>query len=99
MQDINKMLRTLVKYVWIGTGAVFVCYMYFVGSITFSIIKQQDLEQTNRLLISSMSQEELTYLALQKDLTVSQGQLVGLVPAPAISFTASQRAFAWNVGR
>jgi hypothetical protein len=99
MQDINKTLRALVTYVWIGTGAIFMCYLYFVGSITFSIIKQQDLEQINRSLISSMSQEELTYLALQKDLTITEGATVGLVAAPVVSFTASQRAFAWNVGR
>jgi hypothetical protein len=99
MHDINKSLRMIGGYAWLGTGVLFVCYLYFVGSITFSVVKQQGLEQENRALISQMSREELKFLNTQKTLTVAHGESLGLVAAPTVAFAEPRGAFAWNVGR
>jgi hypothetical protein len=29
--DVNKTLGLVIRYTWIGTGALFLCYSYFVG--------------------------------------------------------------------
>jgi hypothetical protein len=98
MQDINKALRTIGTYAWIGTGLLFVCYGFFIGSITFSIVKQQGIQGDIKSLISSMSKQELAYLNTQKTLTESYASEVGMVPVNVVSFATPKRAFAWNVG-
>ena len=98
MQDFNKALRTIGTYAWVGTGVLFVGYMYFVGSITFSIVKQQGTQSDIKTLISSMSKQELAYLNTQKELTESYASTIGMVPANMVSFATPKRAFAWNVG-
>ena len=97
--EVNKTLKTMLAYTWISCGALFIAYLYFVGSITFSIITQQGFEHRLKSLISSMSQEELKYLSAQKSLTADQASMIGLVKAPSVAFAAPVRAFAWNVGR
>lgn len=95
----NKYLKSVTKYMWMSAGALFICYLYFVGSLTFSIIKQQSLEHSTKVLISSMSTEELAYLSSQKNLTESYAKSIGLVSTTAISFAPGKRAVAFNVGR
>lgn len=99
--DMNKTLRMIGTYAWIGAGVLFVSYIYFVGSITFSVIKQRGLEQANKGLISQMSKVELAYLNAQKDLTLDYASTLGLVQASAntVSFVSAGHAFAFNVGR
>jgi hypothetical protein len=99
MLDINKTLKSVAFYSWVGAGVFFSCYIYFVGSITFSVIKERGLQQENKTLISSMGQEELAYLSSQKTLTKEYATQNGFVPAPLVSFATPQKAFAWNVGR
>jgi hypothetical protein len=99
VQDVNRTLKVLSTYVWIGSGVLFACYIYFVGALTFSIVKQKGLEQSIKAAISSMSIQELSYLNLQKDLTLSQALQMGLVEAHTISFVSQSRAFAFNAGR
>lgn len=96
--DINKILRIIRNYAWLGTGVLFVSYLYFVGSITFSIIKQQDIQSEIKNLVSSMSKQELLYLQTQKKLTEEYAKSIGMTSAEVVSFSAPKRAFAWNVG-
>ncbi len=98
-QDMNKSLRHIFTYAWIGTGVFFACYIYLIGSITFSVVKQRGLEQTNKTLISQMSEQELAFLSSQQSLTLASAAEFNLVPAPTVAYTAPTRAFAWNVGR
>lgn len=98
MHDFNKALRTIGTYAWIGTGVLFVSYIYFVGSITFSIVKQQATQSDIKSLISSMSKQELAYLNTQKTLTENYASELGMVRATVVSFATPKRAFAWNVG-
>lgn len=98
MHEFNKALRMIGTYAWVGTGVLFVSYMYFVGSITFSIVKQQGTQSDIKTLISSMSKQELAYLNTQKELTENYAATIGMVPATMVSFATPKRAFAWNVG-
>lgn len=99
LQNINQTLKSMATYAWIASGTLFVCYLYFVGALTFSVVKQQSLQQNIKGLISSMSQEELTYLNIQKNLTKNYASSLGLVPSTTVSFATSKGDFAWNVGR
>ena len=99
MNDVNKTLRHLTRYAWIGTGVLFVCYSYFVGAITFSVINQQALEQTNKTLLSTMGNQERVYLQKQQNLTQDYATSIGLVKGTAVAFAKAKPAFAWNVGQ
>lgn len=96
--DINRIFRVIRNYAWIGTGVLFASYLYFVGSITFSIIKQQDIQNDIKTLVSSMGRQELLYLQAQKKITEEYAQSLGMAPADVVSFSAPKRAFAWNAG-
>ncbi|MES2224922.1 MAG: hypothetical protein V4478_02960 [Patescibacteria group bacterium] len=99
LNDVNKTLKLVTRYAWIGTGVLFVCYSYFVGAITFSVISQRAVEQKNRTLISSMSEQERTYLQSQKQLNESYAASIGLVKGTAVAFAVAKPAVAWNVGQ
>lgn len=96
--DINRVFRIIRNYAWIGSGALFVSYLYFVGSITFSIVKQQDIQSEIKTLVSSMGKQELIYLQTQKKLTEEYAYSLGMTAADVVTFSAPKRAFAWNVG-
>lgn len=97
--DLGSTLKSITTYAWIGAGVLFVAYVYFVGAITFSVVKEQAMQQETKTLISTMGQAELQYLAQQKSLTQSYAYAQGFVSAEKIAFALPQRAFAWNVGR
>ncbi len=99
LPDMNKTLRSLTVYTWIAAGVLFVSYLYFVGAITFSVIKERGLQQETKSLISSMGKEELAYLSAQKTLTKEYALQSGFVSATTVSFATPVRAFALNVGR
>ena len=99
LNDVNKTLRLIMRYTWIGTGALFLCYSYFVGAITFSVINQQALEQTNKTLVSTMSNQERIYLQSQQNLTQDYAASIGLVKGTAVAFAIAKPALAWNVGQ
>lgn len=96
--DINKTLRLLTRYTWIGTGVLFLCYSYFVGAITFTVISQKALDSTNKTLISSMGDQERVYLKNQQQLNENYASSIGLVKGSAVAFAVAKPAVAWNVG-
>ncbi len=97
--DLHKTVGKIRMYAWVGAGIFFCAYIYFVGAITFSVVKERGLQQETKALISSIGTHELTYLNTQKSLTEAYATAIGFVPAPTLSFASPQRAFAWNVGR
>lgn len=99
LTDINKTIKTIGMYTWIGAGVFFLGYVYFVGAITFSVIKERELQQETKTLISSMSMQELSYLNLQKSFTKEYAVASGFITQSPVAFVAPQRALAWNVGR
>ncbi len=97
--DINKTLKSVTLYTWLASGVLFSCYVYFIGAITFSVIKERGLEEDKKTLISTIGEQELQYLNSQKTLTKDYAVQNGFVPAHLVSFASPQKAFAWNVGR
>ena len=87
------------KYLFVGAGALFVCYIYFVGSITFSVIERKSLEESTRSLLSDISMQELRYLSEEKQLTKEFAYSSGFVEPSSITFTTQKRAVALNAGR
>ena len=99
IQNFNEyalLLRRATRYTWALCGVFFGLYLYFVGAITFSVIERQGLEESTKTLISDISTEELHYLEKEKSLTKEYAYGMGLVAAPAISFTTQQHSVAWN---
>ncbi|MCC7436324.1 hypothetical protein IT402_00390 [Candidatus Nomurabacteria bacterium] len=92
-------LKKMSTYCFVGTGILFVCYLYVVGSITFSVVERKGLEEQNRNLLSDIGMEELKYLAQEKKLTKEVAHNAGLIDAKNLVFTTKQSAFAWNAGR
>ncbi len=97
--DINKTLKLVTRYAWVGTGMLFLCYSYFVGAITFKVISQEALQQANKTLISSMGDQEQAYLQKQVQLNESYASSIGLVKGTAVAFAVAKPAVAWNVGQ
>jgi hypothetical protein len=94
--DFNTNLKMVTKYAWLSAIGLFACYLYFIGAITFSVIKQESLAQNIKETMSQISKEELKYLNFQKNLTEEFAKEKGFVVSDAVSYTAPLGAFAWN---
>ncbi len=97
--EYGLLLRRTTKYCFIVSGALFICYLYVVGAITFSVIERKGLEESTKVLASDISMQELEYLKAEKTLTKETAYLSGFIEPASITFTAQKRAFAWNAGR
>ncbi len=95
----SVLLKRITKYSFVGAGALFACYLYLVGAITFSVIERKGLEENTKNLVSDISMQELKYLAKEKELTKERAYLSGFVEPSSIAFTTQKRAVAWNAGR
>jgi hypothetical protein len=95
--NFNTALRLTTKYAWMAAALLFVSYLYFVGAITFSVIKQASLAQSIKETVSQTSKEELRYLELQKRLNSGYAETNGFVSASVVSYAAPARSFAWNI--
>lgn len=96
VHDANVTLRSVARYAWLSAGVLFACYLYFVGAITFSVIKQETLSQDIKNTISEIGKYELEYLTAQKNLTEAVAFEKGFVSAEAIAYTVPASTFAWN---
>ena len=94
--DINDTLKKVSTYAWCVAGLLFAGYLYFVGAITFSVIRQESIAQDIKTVVSEIGTEELRYLKLQKTLTESFALSQGFVSPETIAYTAPASAFAWN---
>ena len=90
------LLRRSTKYCFIASGALFACYLYVIGAITFSVVERKGLEESTKGLLSNISVEELQYLKQEKGLTKEMAYASGLINASTLVFTPQQRAVAWN---
>ena len=97
--NINKSLISISKYAWITSSIFFSLYVYFVGAMVFSAIKKESLISETKQLVSDMSQEEVSYLNSQKNMTEEYAKSLGFIKDPNLAFSEVKRAFAWNVGR
>jgi hypothetical protein len=97
--EYGLLLRRTTKYCFVGVVALFACYLYVVGAITFSVIERKGLEESTKVLASDISMQELGYLKAEKTLTKETAYLSGFVKPMSITFTTQKRAVAWNAGR
>lgn len=56
-----------------------ICYVYFIGTITFSILARRTLETEMREMAARVSSKEVEYLSLSNKVNVTSGTLLGLV--------------------
>lgn len=94
--NLNKVMSTVTKYVWVSSALLFAGYIYFIGSITFSVVKQKDIQNDIKILVSSIGKQELIYLQNQKKLTENYANSLGLKPAESLIFATPKKALAWN---
>lgn len=97
--NMTKTLGSVSKYTWAISLVLLCSYIYFVGAITFSVVKQKSLASENKELISDMSKAEVAYLDHQRTLTEEYASSLGFVKDSKVAFSEAKRAFAWNVGR
>jgi hypothetical protein len=57
------------------------CYVYFIGSITFNILERRTLETTMRDTASRVSGLEVEYLTLTNSIDIPRGLARGFVEA------------------
>ncbi len=96
-EDINHTLGTITRFAWLSALALFASYLYFIGAITFSVIKQESLAQNIKTYVTDMGKEELRYLELQKRLTAGYAIDQGFVTNAPIAYTVPASGFAWNI--
>ncbi|HSE57047.1 MAG TPA: hypothetical protein VLB02_03110 [Candidatus Paceibacterota bacterium] len=87
------------KALWALIGLTFVAYVYCVGSITFSVVERQRLDHEVKELLSDISAEELSYLALDRSLTRQEAYALGLAESHEVSFSTRGTGFAFNADR
>lgn len=66
--------------------ALSLCYVYFIGSITFNVLARKSLEANLHEVGSHVSELELQYLALSNSIDASLGNSLGFVDAKGTLF-------------
>jgi|SRR3989338_2081725 len=62
------------------------CYVYFIGSITFNVLARKSLEINKREVANRVGGLELEYLALASSINAKFGQEIGFVDAKETIF-------------
>jgi len=88
----NKKILRLVLSVFLIT---FFAYLYLVGSITFKVIARKDIENEIKNLNSSLSQLELEYLTLDRQINLDLAKQLGFVESPK-TFFAYRKILVFN---
>lgn len=84
----RQMFRILVG----SLGALCLCYVYLIGSITFNVLARKSLEAEARVVSSKVSQLELEYIALSNSIDAKYGIDNGFVEAKGTLFASRDSA-------
>lgn len=95
----QALLAKSTKTLWVLIALTFSAYLYCVGSITFSVVERQRLDHEVKELLSDISTEELSYLAIDRSLTRGEAYALGLAETTQVSFSARGTGFAFNAER
>ncbi len=82
--DIRRNLSTqkfIFRILLSSLFAIFIVYIYIIGSITFNIVARKSLENTSKMLNSNISNLELTYLTNMNDINITKATSLGYVEA------------------
>ncbi len=77
--DDNQTRKQIFRVLMSVTIILSICYVYFIGSITFSIVARKTLESTMRETSSRVSSLEVEYLTLSNKVDVPTGIARGFV--------------------
>lgn len=80
----QKCMRALA----VGSGVLFLLYVYFVGTVVFKTIDRKVAETKIRDTRALVAQSEMEYLALTSDLDLSKAKAYGLTPSAEVTFAA-----------
>lgn len=78
--------RFLFKFLLGSLVALFIVYIYMIGSITFNVVARKSLENTARLLSSNINQLELAYINSVNDIDKQKAESLGFVDSKANIF-------------
>ena len=87
--------RKQIFRVLVGASVILsICYVYFIGSITFSIVARKTLESTMRETASRVSTLEVEYLVLSNKIDIPTGLSRGFVDPSSTIFATRTGASA-----
>lgn len=84
MPSEQKCMRALA----VGSGVLFLLYVYFVGTVVFKTIDRKVAETKIRDTRAVVAEREARYLELTSGLDLSKAKAYGLVPATNVTFAA-----------
>lgn len=96
---LHAALSSWTKTLWIAAAVLFLCYLYFVGAITFAVVSQRSHSASVKQLVSTIAYEEQQYLDTQRTLTKAFAANAGFTTPTSVAFATPKRALAWNAGR
>lgn len=78
--------KVIFKYLAGSLMILSVCYIYFIGSITFNVLARQSLANTVRVLGSHVGELELSYLSESNSIDKNYALTHGFVDTHQIVF-------------
>ncbi|OIO32201.1 MAG: hypothetical protein COZ49_01220 [Candidatus Yonathbacteria bacterium CG_4_10_14_3_um_filter_47_65] len=90
--------KKMARFFVFGIGSFLFLYVYFIGASIFSSLAREDMNSIIRTIGSNVGELESTYVALSKEITLSEAELMGFVDPDTILY-AKRGSFAtsfWN---
>lgn len=78
--------RIVFKTLVVSIVMLSICYIYFIGSITFNVLARKSLESNMREVGSRVSNLELSYLSLSNSIDKNFASSLGFVDATSPIF-------------
>ncbi|MFA7192329.1 MAG: hypothetical protein WC089_03470 [Candidatus Paceibacterota bacterium] len=78
--------RTVFKTLVTSIVMLSICYIYFIGSITFNVLARKSLESNMREVGSRVSNLELSYLSISNSIDKNFASSLGFVDAASPIF-------------
>ena len=96
--DYEVILKKGIRFFLGASAVLFALYLYCVGAVTFTVLHRRTTEEAVKTSLSSISQDELSYLQKQKTLTKDYAYTQGFVDPAVVAFTSTKTAVAFNAG-
>ncbi|HXK35084.1 MAG TPA: hypothetical protein VJ103_01090 [Candidatus Paceibacterota bacterium] len=88
-------LQNIWQVVIFASVASFLSYLYIVGSITFNVIERKNIENEIKNSNSQLSQLELEYLSLDREINLDLAWTLGFIEN-SNTFFAERKVFVVN---
>ncbi|OGI63627.1 hypothetical protein A2914_01610 [Candidatus Nomurabacteria bacterium RIFCSPLOWO2_01_FULL_41_21] len=77
--DSNNLQKKILHTILLSFGALAVCYVLIITSTIFNIIERKALETKTRMVLNEVSELEVLYLSIGKDVDISMSRAMGFV--------------------